>query len=98
LARMAGRIADRWFSIPWFYVPVRVAVDAGRGPMGGPPGVSDTAVGVESLVEVKLGLIDELLQFGHLADLLERKDLILLVTIDSETGGVVPAIFEPGQT
>jgi hypothetical protein len=59
--------------------------------------VSDTAVRIEHLVEVDLGLVDELPQLRHLADLLECEDLILLVAIDSETGGVVPAVLETGQ-
>jgi hypothetical protein len=65
--------------------------------MSGPASVSDTAVRVKHLIEVELVLINQLLQLGHLADLLEREDLILLVAIDRETGGVVPAILETGQ-
>jgi len=59
--------------------------------------VSDAAVRVKHLVEVELVLIDQLLQLGHLADLLEREDLILIVAVDSETGGVIPTVLETGQ-
>lgn len=47
---------------------------------------------------VWLLLLDQLLQLSDLADLLEGKDLILLVAIDGETGGVVAAVFEAGET
>ena len=49
---------------------------------------------VEDLGQVWLALVDELLQFGDLAHLLECKDLILLVAVDGEPGGVVAAVFE----
>jgi hypothetical protein len=45
----------------------------------------------------RLGL-DELLQLGDLANLLEGKDLVLLVAIDGNTGGVVATVFETGET
>ena len=54
--------------------------------MGGPSGVSDTGVRVEDLVQVETLLLDELLQRGNLANLLHRKNFILLVTIDREAG------------
>jgi hypothetical protein len=38
-------------------------------------------------------LLDELLQGGDLADLLDRDHLILLVTVDRKTGGVVAAVL-----
>lgn len=43
-------------------------------------------------------LLNQLLQLRDLADLLEGKDLILLVAIDGETGGVVAAVFETSET
>lgn len=61
--------------------------------MGGPSGVGDASMRVKHLVEVGLGLIDELSQLGHLAHLLEGKDLILLVAIDGQTGRVIAAIL-----
>jgi hypothetical protein len=48
--------------------------------------VRNTGVRVEDLVEVKLLLVEELLQRGDLADLLDGVDLVLLVAIDGETG------------
>jgi hypothetical protein len=47
-----------------------------------PPGVSDTGMAIEDLGEVGLGLLDELLELGDLANLLEREDLVLLVAIN----------------
>jgi hypothetical protein len=74
-------------------VPVGVAVDARGGAVGGPSGVRDTGVRVEDLVEVELLLLDELLECGDLADLLDGVDLVLLVAIDGKTGGVVAAVL-----
>jgi hypothetical protein len=70
-----------------------MAVDARRGAVGGPSGVGNTGVRVEDLGEVELLLLDKLLQRGDLADLLDCVDLILLVTVDGETGRVVAAVF-----
>lgn len=53
--------------------------------MGGPASVGNTAVCVKDLCEVGLLLVDELLQFGHLADLLVGKHFISLVSIDCQT-------------
>lgn len=62
-----------------------MAVDARRRTVGGPTGVCNTAVCVEDLCEVGLLLLDELLQLGDLADLLESKHLISLVSVDCQT-------------
>jgi hypothetical protein len=53
---------------------------------------------VKDLGHVGLLLLDELLQLGDLANLLEGKDLVLLVAIDGNTGGVVAAVLETGET
>jgi hypothetical protein len=70
-----------------------MAVDARRRAVGGPSGVGDTGVRVEDLVEVEVLLLNELLQRGDLADLLDCVDLILLVAVNGETGRVVAAVF-----
>jgi hypothetical protein len=70
-----------------------MAVEARRRAVGGPSGVSDTGVRVEDLVEAKALLLDELLQRGDLADLLDCVDLIFLVAVDGETRRVVAAVF-----
>jgi hypothetical protein len=80
------------------YEPVRVAVEARRNTVGGPTGVGNASVRVEDLGRIGLGLLDQLLQLGHLANLLEGKDFILLVTIDGETGGIVATVLEAGET
>lgn len=77
---------------------VRVAVDPAGRAVGGPSGVCNTGVVVEDLSEVGLLLLDELLQLGDLANFLEGEDLVLLVAIDGDTGGVVAAVFETGET
>lgn len=73
---------------------MRVAVSAGRGSVSSPSGVSDAAVRVEDLCEIQVGLVDEFLQLGNLAHLLEGKNLVLLVTIDCKAGRVIAAVFE----
>jgi hypothetical protein len=52
---------------------------------------------VKDLGHVGLLLLDEGLQLGDLADLFEGEDLVLLVAIDGNTGGVVAAVFETGE-
>jgi hypothetical protein len=48
---------------------------------------------VEDLGHVWLLGGDQLLELGDLANLLEGEDLILLVAIDRETGGVVASVL-----
>lgn len=70
-----------------------MAVDTRWGTVGGPSGVGDTGVRVEDLVEVEVLLLDELLQRGDLADLLDGVDLILLVTVNGKTSRVVTTVL-----
>lgn len=39
-----------------------------------------------------------MLEFSDLADLLEGKDLIFLVPVDSKTCGIVSPVFQAGET
>jgi hypothetical protein len=41
---------------------------------------------IKDLVHVDAGVGNELLQLGHLANLLEGEDFIFLVTINGQTG------------
>ena len=59
-----------------------VAVDSGGRTVGSPSGVCDTSVVIEDLGEIWFLLFNERLQLGDLANLLECKHLILLVTVD----------------
>lgn len=61
--------------------------------MGGPSGVCNAGVRVEDLGLVEVALLDELLEGGDLADLLDGEDLVLLVTVDGETGRVVTTVL-----
>jgi hypothetical protein len=70
-----------------------MAVGARWGSVGGPSGVSNTGVRVEDLVEVEVLLVDELLEGGDLANLLDSVDLVLLVTVDGKTGRVVATVL-----
>jgi len=70
-----------------------MAVDTRGGTVGGPSGVSNTGVRVEDLVEVKVLLVNQLLERSDLADLLDGVDLVLLVTVNGETGRVVATVF-----
>ena len=65
--------------------------------VGGPAGVCNTAVGVENLGHVHIGLVDQRPQLGDLANLLEGDDFLLLVAIDGEAGGVIATVLETGQ-
>lgn len=66
--------------------------------MGGPAGVCNAGVGIKDLGHIKIRLVDKLPELGNLADLLEGKDLLLLVAIDGKAGRVVAAVLETGQT
>lgn len=65
--------------------------------MGRPTSVCDTCVGVEGLGHVEAALVHQLPQLGDLADLLEGKDLILLVAIDGKAGRIVATVLETRQ-
>ncbi len=65
--------------------------------MGSPSGVRNTCVGIEDFCEIWLLVLDELLQLCNLANLLERKHFILLVTVNGEACGVVSSILESGE-
>ena len=73
--------------------PVWMAVESRRSTVGSPAGVSNASVRVKDLCHVGLALLNELLELGDLANLLESKDLILLVPVDRETSRVVATIF-----
>jgi len=75
-----------------------MAVDTRWWTVGRPSGVCDTCMRVEDLGEIWLLILDELLQFGNFANLLECKDLVLLVTIDCKTCGVISSIFQSRET
>lgn len=62
---------------------MRMAIDAGGRTVGCPSSMSDASVRIEDLGLVGIGLSNELLELGYFANLLEGKDFILLVSIDS---------------
>lgn len=66
-------------------IPVRVAVDTRRRAVGGPTSVGNTGMCVKDLCEVGLLVLDELLQLGDLANLLESEHFISLVSVDRQT-------------
>lgn len=74
-----------------------MAIETGGGAVGGPSGVCNTGVRVEDLGEVWLLLLDQGLQLGDLADLLEGKDLILLISVYGETRRIVATVLQPGE-
>ena len=75
----------------------RVAVDDGRGTVGGPARVRDRDLRNESLRSVDVGLGDALAESGDLADLLEEEHLSGLVAIDANTRGVVATVLLAGE-
>ena len=66
--------------------------------MSSPSGVCDTCVRIEDLGKIWLLILDELLELCNLADLLESKDFVLLVSIYSQTSRVVATVFESGES
>jgi hypothetical protein len=58
-----------------------MAVEARRGAVSGPSSVSNADVRVENLALIEACFADELLQGSDLADLFDRKHLILLVAV-----------------
>lgn len=71
-----------------------MAVDSGGRTVGCPSGVCNTGVRIENLGHIWLLLLDELLQLDDLSDLLVSEDLILLVSIDGQTGTVISSVFQ----
>jgi hypothetical protein len=55
--------------------------------------VCNAGVRVEDLGLVEVALLDELLERGDLADLLDREDLVLLVAVDGKAGRVVATVL-----
>ena len=74
-----------------------MAIEARWWAVSGPASVCDAAVAVEDLGQVGLLLLDQLLELGDFANFFECEDLVLLVAVDSEAGGVVAAVFEAGE-
>ena len=67
------------------FVPVRVAVYAGWGTVGGPSRVRNANVGIEDLSEVWLLCRNKLLELCNLAHLFECENLVSLVAVDCQT-------------
>lgn len=61
---------------------MRVAVQPRRGTVSSPSGVSDTGMGIKDLGVIGLRFSDERLELGDLANFLEGKDFVLLITIN----------------
>ena len=79
---------------------VGVAVCVGRGPVCGPPGVSDTHVRHAGLREVDLlDLLDLLLQHLHLPRALHQDGGSLRPgAVNTETSGVISSVLQPLET
>lgn len=71
-----------------------MAVNFGWWSVGRPAGVGDSSMGIENLCHIRLRSVDGLLQLGDLSDGLESDNLVLLVSIDCQAGGVVATVFE----
>jgi hypothetical protein len=75
-----------------------MAVEAGRLAVSGPASVCNAGMRIKDLLHIDVALLNELTEFGHLADLLESKHLILLVAIDGHTSRVIAAVFKSCET
>ena len=71
-----------------------MAVQPRRGTVGGPASVGNTGMRIKDLGHVGLLLVDQSLELGDLANLLEGQDGVLLVAIDSETGRIISTVLE----
>jgi len=58
----------------------------------------NSSMRIEDLVKIWGLILNELLQLGNFADLLESKDLILLVTVDCQTGRVISSVLKTGES
>lgn len=63
-----------------------------------PSGMRNSSMRIKDLVEIWGFILNELLQLGNLANLLVSKDLILLVTVDCQTGRVISSVFKTGES
>lgn len=77
--------------------PVRMAIESGRWTMCSPTSVCNSGMRVEDLCHVRVFILDELLELGNLANLLESKDFIFLVTVDGKTGRIISSIFQTSE-
>ena len=66
--------------------------------MSCPTSMCNSDVGIENLGQVWLRLLNQLPEFCYLANLLEGKDLILLVSINAKPSGVIASVFESSET
>ena len=66
--------------------------------MSGPPSVCNASMRIKDLLHVDIALLNELSEFGNLANLLEGKHLILLVAVNCQSCGVIAAVLKPGET
>ena len=80
------------------HIPVGMAVDSGGGSVGSPSRVSDSSVRNKRSIKINAALLDQLLQLDNLANLLESVDLVLLITVNGNTGGIIATVFESRET
>lgn len=81
--------------------PVGMGVDGRGDAVSGPTGVRHTDMGSVETIHVDLLLLsDELGKGNDLADLLEEENLrtVFLITINSNTSGVITTVLETGET
>jgi hypothetical protein len=73
---------------------VGVAVLARWGSVGGPTGVRNTGMRLKGLGHVIVAALNEFLQLGDFANLLECTDFVLLVAIHGHTGGIITTVLQ----
>lgn len=66
--------------------------------MGSPSCVSDSGVRNECVIKINAALLDQLPQLDDLANLLVSVDLVLLIAVNGDTGGIVSTVLESGKT
>jgi hypothetical protein len=91
---MTNMVNRNEFEIRYFeYSPMWMAIDTGRTAVCCPSGVCDTSMAFKGLLEINVCSINHLPKLGNFANFLEGQNLALLVSIDTQTGGIISTIF-----
>lgn len=75
-----------------------MAVISRRLTVSSPSSVCNTAVRFKGFGHINAGVVNEFPKLDNLAHLFECEDFISLVTVNSQTGGVVTSVLETGET
>lgn len=83
LGRICRDTVNAVYTAGFTNTPVRMTVDTRRSAVSCPSCVRDACMRIENLGEIRLLVLDQLLQFGNLSDFLEGENLVLFIAINS---------------